>query len=468
MGLGSWYKTRRLERTRAKLARLESSQLKSSGLSDLSDVSALVLGDGFIPAVSLDTDSLDVLYESATWSYAAMSANAEVAASLPGIVQRSGRGPGEASWVGEPDHALNEFLRNPFGPGIQPAWNWNQLLETLGLQLYLCGNAYLPIEQVDGGERFFVDLWNPQDVEIISDGTRPVAYRYTPRARGQGSFRAGVIPPAGPSVTLPADQVVHITMASAGSLIEGRAPIEPSRRPMEIDRTSQERVKANLINRLGIGLVVSFDQAFGPTREQRDDLEAYLKEKFQKATRDGSPLVLGSKAKVESVPGTIDQLAYFDVRKFAREEILAIFRTPPPILGVLENATLQNFAQSRRIWWSVALEPLLKTVLWAINAQAVRPVYGDGVRLWFDLADSEIGLDILSNKADVAKKLIDLGYSTNLANARVDLGMPFVPELDESNSRFVVAGREENLNEEPAEVDPGEPAPAQLEVINDG
>jgi hypothetical protein len=138
------------------------------------------------------------------------------------------------------------------------------------------------------------------------------------------------------------------------------------------------------------------------------------------------------------------------------------------MLGVLENATLQNFAQSRRIWWSVALQPLLQTILWSVQRQAVAPTFGEDIRIWFDLVDSEIGLDILSSKSDVASKLVGLGYSTNLANARVELGMPFVPELDVSNARFVVAGREENLTEEVEEVPEGEqePEPAQ-EAVNE-
>lgn len=461
MGLLTKYRAWRLRRAQARVQKLETK-------STISDFSALVLSDGFIPAVILNGDNLEQVYEATTWSYAAMSANAEGIASLPGIVQRRGTGPSEARWVIDLEHPLNDFLAAPFGPDIEPRWTWNQLIETIALQIYLAGNSYLKLVSLRGGSRFAVQLLHPQDVDVISDGIRPVGYRHTPRARGTSSSLSTVAQETGGSEILDPSQVIHIMHASPGSQIKGHAPLRTALRSMEIDRTAQERVGANLINRLGIGLVISFEQPFGVTQEQRTEFEKYLADNFQKASRDGSPLVLGSKAKVEQVPSTIDQLAYFDVRKFSRDEILAIFRTPPPMLGVLENATLQNFAQSRRIWWSVALQPLLQTILWSVQRQAVAPTFGEDIRLWFDLTDSEIGLDILSSKADVASKLVGLGYSTNLANARVELGMPFVPELDVSNARFVVAGREENLNEEVEEVPQDEqaPEPAQ-EAVNE-
>ena len=90
-----------------------------------------------------------------------------------------------------------------------------------------------------------------------------------------------------------------------------------------------------------------------------------------------------------------------------------------------------------------ALRPRIGRIVGAINTQAVEPIYGPDVRVWYELADNELGLTILAQRAGVAKMLHrDLDYSTNDSAARVSLNMPRHAALDAMNSQATVAGRD--------------------------
>ena len=179
----------------------------------------------------------------------------------------------------------------------------------------------------------------------------------------------------------------------------------------------------------------------GLSGDQREKIEKRIAEQFEKAATEGKTLVIGGATTFHKA-ATADEVRYFDTRRFAREELLAIFGVPPPIVGIYDAATLQNFDNARRIWWTTSIFPRKKVILQAFNRQAIRAVFGGDVRLWFTEQDSDIGLDIMKRKAEVASIFVgDLGYPTNVAAAHINLGIERVPGLDIVNARFITAGR---------------------------
>lgn len=420
--------------------------------------------DGFIPAITFGGDQLETLLEAAVWSYACITGNAEAIASLEGVAQTEAEGPQD--WIRDKEVPLNDFLRNPIGPGVQPEWSWQQVIEVAAQQIYLCGNSYWEIRPIRNGERVVVFPLNPQDVEPKDVNNSGITNRYRVvqrRKRNTGAVR-----------NITPRRIVHIMNASPGSLMEGHAPLSAALRSIEIDQTAHERQKWNLRNKVSPGMVLSVEGLFGLTADQRDEIEEYLRENFQASKDDGRPLVLGEKTKVAAAPETNRQLDYFDTRRFSREEMLAIFKTPPPIVGVYEQATLQNFEQARKIWWSTGLFPMLRTILDAFNRQLVDPYFNNSVnvdigsqprqRIWFSLNDSDIGLQLFSEKVGIAQQIVNLGYDANMASARMGLGLPFVEALDITNRDLVRAGRSDAL---PSDVgSEAEPEPA-LNLVND-
>ena len=409
-------------------------QSRESGPTEMRDISIVVNGDGFIPQVQFAGASLDELLEATTYLYACVSTNAKGVANLPAVVQRRGK-KGEAKWVNsDPGHALEDFVDAPTGANVDepPTWGWDRLLLLVSMHLDLAGNAYLLPIVVNGGRRLHsVRLLDPNSVTVEKDEYgHPKLYRV-----GSSTYK--------PS------QIVHIVNPTPGDLAQGAPTVRAALRPAVIDRTAHERQNANLANRIAPGLIMSVKGAFGITDTQREEIAAYMRKNYQKATDDGRPLVVGEDTKVLSAPTSTAQNDYFETRKFSRDEMLAVFGTPPTMVGVYENATLQNFAQSLKIWWMVALSPRSNAIYSALNRQLVTPIYGKDVRLWYDLTGTELAIVLLKERIETADGLVELGYPANVASAHVGLGLPHFDELDVPNVRITVAGHAGDL--EPTE-----------------
>jgi len=394
--------------------------------------------------VQFSNDALESNLEASVWSYACITGNSEAVASLPGIVQKPG-GENADKWIEDQRKGpLHHFLEEPLGNRYSdaPRWNWQQLIETICQQLYLSGNSYLLPLDLDKGHRLSVRLiLDPDAVDVTADPNGfPILY----------SYKGNHYTP---------DQICNIQNAHPGSYHKGHAPLSAAWRDIQIDGTAHKRQMYNLQNRLGAGLVIKSDSYFGgPDDEQIGRMKAQLAADYQASTSDGTPMVFGANTSIEKLPQQGHGKDLVDVRSFARAGNLAVLRTPPPIIGEFESATLQNFDRAVKIWWQNALFPMAGTIYNAINAQIVRPRFPK-IRLWYDITASDIGLLVLRDRIAAAKELTDLGYPTNLAAARVGLNMEFVPELDQVNRDVAKAGRDPEVQPEP-KTEPDQPEPA--------
>jgi phage portal protein BeeE len=360
------------------------------------------------------------LYETCAYVYAAISANAIEASSLGAQVQtlQDGR------WIADNEHPLNELIRAPSGVrSTSEQWTWRKLIFLAAAHLQLVGNAYIYPRIVDRRRVYALDPILPSSVTIQEDPTTlyPDTYRI-----GAETYRP--------------EQIVHMVYTSPYSLSSGAAPILAALRAMAIDWTADERVAYNLENKVAPGLIFTLSGFTGLTDAQRTAVVSFLSENYAGSTKDGRPLVFGEGTTV-TAPPTTTGTDYAAIRKAARDEILAVFHTPPPVIGVYDNATLNNFKQAFEIWWLLSLFPLLASIYDDLNIQLIQRVYGPSTRLWYDDTGSEIGLLLLDKRVETAAKLVSMGYPPALAAERLRLDMPFVEGLDTPLMNLAVAGR---------------------------
>lgn len=437
-----WLKEWRLKRARRLLA-------QTDGQRDVEiPDSIIVRADGFIPDSLFTGGTLEDNLNAAVWSFAAITANAEAVASLPAIVQRRGVGPNEPDWVRLPEHPLYDFLRRPLGNTYSgaPPWSWQKLFEVTALQVELAGNSFwLPMD-IDGGRRLRVQvLAKPERMKADEDGRGyPLAYRYPDLA------------------ALPPVAVCNIQAAHPSSSWKGVSVFQAALRDITIDKVAHRRTMWNLANRIGGGLILKKDGWFGLTDEEKKRTLAWIKAEHQATNRDGMPFIIGKAWDVDKMPPEDPGPLIFETRKLSRDGIMAVTKCPPTILGIYENATLQNFNISRVIWWTNKLFPLAGQIYTDLNQQLVWPRYGFDVRLWYDVTGSPIGLTVVKERAETAAVLVEkLGYPANAASAHVGLGMPWFPDLDKANTHLAKAGREPEPEKEP---DPDEEAKAQAKA----
>jgi len=399
--------------------------------------------DGFIPALQFTGSNLEILLTRAIWAYVCITRIAEDIAGMPAVIQvKDGK-----DWRTDPDHPLTELLIRPFGPQAPngrtlPKWSWRQVLEVISIHKHMTGNAYLLQVKPTGNARRLIALQlfgNPHAMKVDPD----------PDTKAAALYRYG-------GVEYQPEQIVNIMTPTPSSFYKGISPLEAANKAISIDYQAQERIQADLTQRIAPGLIVTVDGLWGADPDQRAEIEDILIENFGTAEKSGLPYVVGDGTKVEKSPAPDYLKDLPEHRKQAAKEMWAIFKIPPPVAGDMDAATLQNAQVALRLYWMQALQPQIGRILDQINTQAVYPTYGYKTRIGYELGDNELGLAVVKERATIAKTLTDIGFSANDSAARVSLGMDPRPELDQANTRQVVAGR--GTDQSSSEESPPQPA----------
>ncbi len=387
----------------------------------------------WLPNFGFTSNNLDQSIAASTWAYSCIVSNARAASELPPIVQtRSPGGP----WERNATHELNRLIDVPLGGAPRwPAWGWKQLTQVGIMQRYAIGNNYL-MPAVDGDRLLALfPIMKPGSVKAIENPSDGLLDGWD---LGAGRGR------------LPLDGLVNIMSPTAGSLWDGISPLGVAEEAATVDAIASARQRAAAQNRAAPGLIVVIDDIWGQglSEDQENAALEKLRDRYTDAADSGKPIIFSKGTEIHDPPSqSVGDLAIYDARRFSRDEILAVIGTPPPMVGIYENATLQNFDNAFRVWWMDVLFPLLGETYHGINSQAIWPRYGQNVRLWYDPARSDIGVLLQSAKLDVAKKIRDLGYTANDATREAGLDMAFVKELQVYNTDLARAGRDGGAEE---------------------
>lgn len=396
----------------------------------------LVRPDGFVHSANFDDHGDGLfrrLYTATAWSFACTSANSKAAASLPWTVQEP-TSRARNRWIESERRSavpLFEILADPMrGSETAVPLGWQELVQLTILHMYIGGDAYWRLRAVAKRTKVQrIEVLNPEHVrKVFDERGRLVAYE--------------VQRPGLETVEIKPRDVVHFVNPNPSSTVSGVAHYEAAQRGVKIDRIGIDRVVANLENRIAPGLIMTIRGGEGLSPRQRDEFVAYLQDQYSKSTQDGAPLVVGQDAEIIATPDQSHQIDFSQIQGDARARIVAVYGTPPPVIGDYEQATLQNFDAAFRVWWITHLLPLLQCIAGAVNRQLVWPIYGRDFRLWYDLSGTEVGLILLGAKATVAQQIVDLGYPPSVAAAKVGLDLPSSPELERPNQQLIRAGRE--------------------------
>lgn len=403
--------------------------------------------------MSFQGGDLTALLTAAAWSYSAFTKTARQVATIKPIVELRNKTDGK--WIRNNTHPLNDLLEAPQGPDAAPPnWSWAHLIEVLMLHLQLSPRGALLKVESFGGKPLKLFPLDPSAVLPQEDPITglPVVYNYC---------GAQYLP----------TELVHLVFPHPSSYTLSVPPVTAMIRAMGIDATAETRQHANLNNRVAPGSVFVVESMVGFDDELQDEQLLKLQKRFALPTQDGTPMFLGAGTKMLEPPPTSQDLEYAQTRQIATEQMLAAAGTPSQLLGAKDGPTYASVHEAWKIWYDTSIFTCLELIYSGLTRQMVQRAYGTGIRLGYDLAGSPIALAILEAKADVAQKIVNLGFPANLASDHVGLGLPHVEGLDTANTRQIVAGRDpkagaedDKPGAEPDEADAEPPAPALKEV----
>lgn len=248
------------------------------------------------------------------------------------------------------EHPLYELLNAAPNPEMTAI----AFRQALMVNLLLAGDGYAYIEYDRAGR--VRALWPLLTSEV------------TPR-RDSGTGQI-VYDCAGVNRAIPANDIYHVIGMSYDGL-KGLSPISYARESVGTDLAAEKYSGKFFKNGVHLSGVVSAQKPLGP--EAYDRTVARFREMFAGLERAHGVAFLEDGATYTPIGVNAKDAQFIETRKFNREQIAAIFRVPPHMIGDLERATFTNIEHQSIEYLQRSLLPWLVRIEQAAMTQLLLP-----------------------------------------------------------------------------------------------
>ncbi|MGW7247706.1 phage portal protein [Streptomyces decoyicus] len=185
------------------------------------------------------------------------------------------------------------------------------------------------------------------------------------------------------------DDVVHIHGYAPESLSYGVSPMD-SLRDMLLEERESARQRAEMWRsgaRMTGVITRPPDAEWGPNERTR--FREMWRTFAQGGGAEGGTPILEDGMEYHPIAINPQQAQYVEGRRLTREEVAAAFFIPPPLVGILDNATYSNIAEQHKMLYQDTLGPWLMMLQQEIGAQILPDLPGDnrGVYAEFNIAE---------------------------------------------------------------------------------
>jgi HK97 family phage portal protein len=299
---------------------------------------------------------------SATW--ACVNLLAGTIASLPLMVYRDVSGVRQVAR----DHPLYWLLHDSPNYDQTAVDFWELMAAGIELQ----GNAYAEISR--RGDGFITSLVpiRPDTVKVRRLPTGSLEYRWS--IEGRETVR-------------PDKQVLHIR-GPLGDAVSGVSTLTACRPAFDAAMAADGAAETIFANGIRTSGIFSTADGVTLTKEQRQEFDEYLREKYIGARNQGRPLLLDRGMKFTAMDLTPEDAQMIETRGYGVEEICRIFGVPPHMVGHTANSTSWGTGLEQQTLGFVkfSLRRRLKRIEQALEKQLLAKVERDaGVTIEFNL-----------------------------------------------------------------------------------
>lgn len=358
--------------------------------------------------------AIDEGFKASVWVYTAITKISKSVGSVPWQVLERGEAIDDSP-TPVPDSPATALLAKP-----NPRQGSNLFMRTLVDHLYLSGNAIIkktPGQVRTGkpgrGPKTTIEMWplNPADVDVKN-------------ARG-GKIEYSVKLSNGKKMPIPTEEIIHFMFVDPANPLWGMSPLQAAAKIVDTDVKAISWNFTAMDNRAVPDGVFSFDQPLN--REQWEEAKDEVKTQYDGPDNARTPWVLGSGARWLQMTMTPAEMDFIESRKLSREEILAVFEVPPPVVGIYDNATLANIETARKIFWSDTIVPVMDVFRDQFNLSLAPDfgIEGLGGSSWiaYDTTTVDAFQDNLVELVKAAQGLFELGIPMMQVNKILELGL---------------------------------------------
>ncbi len=316
------------------------------------------------------------------WLFACVSTIAETAAQVPiKLYRRKGDENREL-----PEHRLAQLLQY-----VNPEATWPQQLQLILIDLNLSGNSYTYMNRGKAVTRVPNELWrlNPARMKIIpGEGAGGIA-----KFKWELNTKEELFEP---------EEIIHIKFPNPDNDYYGLPRMSAAEDAANTDSYAIYSNMALLKRGANPRGIFEFDSESSLDIVQAREFVKEFDRQHAGAKAHGSAFVRGAKWK--EIQWNPRDMEYIALRKMSREEICAVFKVPPAMVGIFEYANYANAAEQRSIFWENCLVPQLNHIAGSLN-EFLTPLFGSDLFLAFDYS----GIDALQrNIAEEAAMWIEL------------------------------------------------------------
>lgn len=334
-----------------------------------------------------------------SWAFIAISAIADEISSIELSTFKRTKGD---DWV---EHANNQILNvlnypNSVQTKEEMLWLTTVYLLAEGEAPLLLNNSKNPSQMV---------LINPNKLKIKFDKDQIVSgYQYQ---QSNGQIK-----------DIDKDLVLFLKIPSVQSPFRGTGLMKYVAQTLDIDNYIEEYLRMFFFNDASPGSVLETEKELSETAYNR--LATLLKTKHRGVKKAHKNLILEGGLKWKDIGMKLSELQIKELNDTVRDKVLAAFKVPKSILGIVEDVNRANGDTSDRVFAKRCIRPKLKLIQSQLNMFFV-PKFSDGQNYWVEF-DNPVKEDELI-QAQVDQIYVNAGIlSKNEIRARMEL-----PPLEE-------------------------------------
>ena len=341
-------------------------------------------------------------YADSSWVYACVSRKAADIASLPlKLYRMKSENKEEVK-----EHAILDSLNF-----VNNNMTLYDLIEWIVGSLELSGNSYTGI--IDSDSRGPKELlpYMPALITLIknSDSRNPIS-KYDYEVDGA---KLPIVP----------DKMLHIKYYNPGlnGYVLGLSPLSAAALAYKTDKQSALWNFSKIKNGCSLDVILTTDSSvFNDPAKRKEAIESW-NQRYQGAYGEKTALLFGG-IKMDKIGLSPKDMEYLEQRKLSREEILAVYKVPPAVIGIYEYANYANAEIQEKFYWQNGNLPIIKKIESGLNEKYVSKFKDSkGLFLEFDLSSVTILKEALENKLKNAKEFFAMGVPYNTIAEKLDL-----------------------------------------------
>ena len=286
------------------------------------------------------------------WVYLCVSAIKDEIASIDLVLNKTDSNGQKTRIYNHPALDLLEFV-NDF-------YTKHTLFEQLGAELELQGNHYWLLESSSKGVPMEIYPLDPSKVKPVIDPLQYVAhYEYTLDSK---------------KYQIPKERIIHFKTYNPSSPIVGLSTIDSVKVSVDTDEAAKVYNRQFFANSATPGIVLEYPGTLN--QETMQKLKAQWENEYQGFKKAYRTAIASGGLKVHQMEYKQSDMQFIEQRKFSRDEILALFRVPPTIAGIVETTVYASAKAAEYVFARRTISPKLRRIVDTLN-EFFLPLYGD-------------------------------------------------------------------------------------------